>query len=131
MPAWVPLDESIVPEQVNHIDDHEQAHNWANAFHTRLVATSATLSDSDGLVIVSSTGAARTITLPSAATNGEGGFVILRKGQNTVKINRTGSDKFNDGSTAKTLASNGAAISVMALNGGSTWFIAGERGTVL
>jgi hypothetical protein len=131
MTVWSTLDTSISGGQAGHLSDHEQAHNWANAFHTQLVTSNITVSDSDGLMIVSTTGAARTLTLPASSASGEAGYTILRAGQNNVIINPNGSDTFNDGSTQKTLATDGAAISVAAVNGRTVWYVAGERGSVV
>ena len=128
--GWTPLDESIQVSQAGHITDHQQSHTWANAFHAITVGADTTLSDQYGIVVVNTAGGTKTITLPSAATAGEGGFVIVRAGGSNVTVNRAGSDLFNDDDTSKVLASDGAAIGLVAVAGGTKWYITGERGAV-
>lgn len=127
--AWTPLVVGA-PGTPGHTAWSQQVSTWANAFHTQVVNSSIILSDLYGLVIVTSDDGVRTLTLPSAATAGRGGYLIIRDGSNNVVLNRAGSDTFNDGSTSKTLASDGASIAVVSQQNQTTWYITGERGSV-
>ena len=128
--SYTPLDTTVEDQQAGHLTDTNTLHTWCNAFHSASV-TDVTLADTHGVVIVDSSAAARVITLPSAATAGEAGFVIIRDGANTVTVNCAGSDTFNDASTSKVLATSGDVLGIVAKASGTKWFITGERGSVV
>lgn len=101
----------------------------ADRARAREVVGNVTLDWSYSVVNMESTAATRVVTLPDATTFSGVNYLIRRDGSNTVTINRAGSDTFDDGDTAKTLDSDGAAIAIYSI-GDTEWKIVGVEGTV-
>jgi len=85
--------------------------------------------DWEDSVINVTSASARIVTLPDNAAFAGKNYLIRRDGANTVTINRAGSDTFDDATTSKILASDGAAIGIFSIGDGE-WKIVGIQGTV-
>jgi hypothetical protein len=106
---------------------------WSAFRLARLVAkeesSNFTLDRGHSVVNVDSSGGARTVTVPLTSGFKGVNFLVRRDGSNTVTLNRSGGDTFDDGDTAKTLDSDGAAIGIFSIDDGE-WKIVGTEGTV-
>lgn len=94
------------------------------------LSANTTLTES-GIYVVS-TAAQRTITLPalSAAPTAGWRVQIKREGVNSVIIQRAGADTFDDGSTSKTIFTDGGGFSCFADDAANDWYIGGYLGAV-
>ena len=88
-----------------------------------------TLDWEDSVVNVDSSGGAVVVTIPDAAAFAGKNWLVRRDGSNTVTLNRSGSDTFDDGDIQKTLDSDSAAIGFFTI-GDTELKIVGTEGTV-
>ena len=92
-------------------------------------SVATTLDSNMGVVNMSSDGGTRVVTVPDAVTSDGLGWIVRRRGSNTVTINLSGADTFDDGDTTKTLDSDKAAIGFFSV-GDSEYQILATEGTV-
>jgi hypothetical protein len=95
------------------------------SFRRTTTATSYTVLPTDALVSVTSTAAARTITLPAASAFGNGQFVTIvdesgGASVNNITIARAGTDTIN-GATSFVLNKNNSSVTLYS-NGSNAWF---------
>lgn len=88
-------------------------------------ATDLTVAANNDYVGVTSTAAARTITLPAAASYGIGRVLVIKDesgaaGTNNITAQRAGSDTI-DGATSKAISSNYGSLTLYC-DGVSKWF---------
>ncbi len=88
-----------------------------------------TLDSNMGVVNMSSDGGTRVVTTPDAVASDGLGWLVRRRGSNTVTINLSGGDTFDDGDTTKTLDEDKAAIGFFSV-GDSEYQIVDIKGTV-
>lgn len=86
------------------------------------------LDDAANVYNVTSTGAARTITLPDNADASGRAFIFRREGTNNVTVQRAGSDTL-DGGTSKVLGADKSAIGIVSVGDGD-WKLVSTEGTV-
>lgn len=92
------------------------------------ITASETADTDDDAMIVDASGGAVTITLPDRASNVGKVYTIKRvNATNNVVVSRAGSDTI-DGATTKTLASQYAAITIIA--GYGEWNVLSTMGTI-
>ena len=88
----------------------------------------------EGLYIVDSAAAVRTVTLPTLASVSGAGFrcVIKRLGGNFVDVDAAGSDEYEvAGITSNRLFNDGAAISLLAHASATDWLELGFYGGIV
>jgi hypothetical protein len=115
------------------INPDGQLHTSGRKVQRRAVAASTTITLQDEVIAVTDTSAARTITLPSAATAGAGATYVVKDesggaGTNNITIQRVGSDLI-EGATTKSISINYGYARLIST--GSAWVMTDEdNGTI-
>jgi hypothetical protein len=108
-----------------------QLHTSGRRLQRRATAVSTAVTIQDETIAVTDTSAARTITLPSAATAGSGACFTVKdesggSATNNITVARAGSDTI-EGSTSKVISANYGWIRLMST--GSAWVVVSDYST--
>lgn len=128
--SWFVTEEKPESKEFKNIQDWFNSHDQGSKKWTRIstlgsvssgvrtVTAASTLSDSDSILLVNSTGGAVTVTLPSSVGIIGRQYMVINTGNNIVTINTTGGQTINGGAST---ALPGAYFSVTLFSDGANW----------